>query len=325
MQAVGEPINYYRANFEHLKRDDPFWQASDVSARIGEVQAAVHQISGWQDFFLRETLADYESLRAAGRTPYLTIGPWAHTELSVSLEALREGIYWFDAQLKGDTSNLRVNPVRIYVVGSGEWRRMETWPPPSSATQWFLQPERRLALHTATEVNTPDRYVYDPARPTPALGGAFFSARQGGVRDNRALEARNDVLTFTSSVLDSDLEIMGTPRATLYVQSSLQYTDFFVRLCDVYPDGRSLNVTDGLLRVAPGVGDPQPDGSLRIELPLWPTAANSRADTVCAYKCRVARTHAGAETLAAAKTSVRARTWPARGKRFFTIPCTRRM
>ena len=234
----------------------------------------MHQISGWQDFFLRETLADYESLRAAGRTPYLTIGPWAHTELSVSLEALREGIYWFDAQLKGDTSNLRVNPVRIYVVGSGEWRRMETWPPPSSATQWYLQPERRLALHTATEVNTPDRYVYDPARPTPALGGAFFSARQGGVRDNRSLEARDDVLTFTSPVLDNDLEIMGTPRATLYVQSSVQHTDFFVRLCDVYPDGRSLNVTDGLLRVAPGVGDPQPDGSLRIELALWPTAAN---------------------------------------------------
>ena len=98
-------------------------------------------------------------------------------------------------------------------------------------------------------IDEPDRFRYDPADPTPSVGG--IGMLTGGSRDNRELEARPDVLVFTSDVLDRALEIVGPVRADLHVSSSLDHTDFFVRVCDVYPDGRSMNVCDGLQRFTP--------------------------------------------------------------------------
>ena len=107
-----------------------------------------------------------------------------------------------------------------------------------------------------------DNYSYDPAEPTPNVGGALISA-DAGARDNRALEGRHDVLVYTTEVLDTPLEIIGRPRVVLYVQSSSEYTDFFGRICVVHPDGRSINICDGLQRLEPGSGERQPDGTLR--------------------------------------------------------------
>jgi putative CocE/NonD family hydrolase len=95
-----------------------------------------------------------------------------------------------------------------------------------------------------------------------------------GPLDNRPLEARPDVLTYTTAPLAADLEIIGTPRLELYARSSLAHTDFFARLCDVQPDGRSINICDGLLRVTPGAGGP--GGILRLAWDLWPTAHRFR-------------------------------------------------
>ena len=89
----------------------------------------------------------------------------------------------------------------------------------------------------------PDRYTYDPADPTPSFGGTGLRMPpHSGAVDNRALEARADVLAYTSEPLREPLEVVGPVAAELFVRSSTQHTDFFVRLCDVQPDGRSLNV-----------------------------------------------------------------------------------
>src|SRR5262249_11505029 len=109
------------------------------------------------------------------------------------------------------------------------------------------------------------------------VGGAARSSGNGrGSQDNRALEARPDVLTYTSGPLDRDLEIMGPVEASLFVRSSLASTDFFVRLTDVEPAGKSLNVCDGLVRLAPGDPTPQADGVLQVQIALWPTAYRFR-------------------------------------------------
>jgi putative CocE/NonD family hydrolase len=89
--------------------------------------------------------------------------------------------------------------------------------------------------------------------------------------DNRALEARPDVLVYSSEPLSADLEVMGAVTAELYVRSSLDHTDFFARLCDVDASGRSVNVTDSLVRLRPGWQDAGSGGSL-VRIELWPTA-----------------------------------------------------
>jgi putative CocE/NonD family hydrolase len=116
-----------------------------------------------------------------------------------------------------------------------------------------------------------DRYRYDPADPTPTLGGPVYH-QDGGVKDNRALEARADVLTFTTSPLAEDVDVIGWVRLELFARSSLAHADFFGRLCDVYPDGRSFNVCDGLIRIEPGQGELQTDGSTRSVIQMWATA-----------------------------------------------------
>jgi putative CocE/NonD family hydrolase len=92
----------------------------------------------------------------------------------------------------------------------------------------------------------------------------------GGARDNRVVEARADVLVYTSDPFDEALELIGPVSAELYVGSSLDHTDFFVRVCDVDPDGRSVNVCDGLQRFDPSTIDRDGDGVFRADVRVWP-------------------------------------------------------
>ncbi len=272
--AVGKPVPFYRQWLEHNEPGDEWWKAVDFSGAVSRVTAPVHLLGGWYDIFLPQTIADYERLRQAGRQPYLTIGPWSHTSLPLISAAVRESISWFRAHLLGDHSGLREKPVRVYVMGADVWRDYSEWPPAGHSEQrWHLQPG---GLSTATPAESePDRYRYDPADPTPAVGGASLS-RNTGPKDNRALEARADVLCYSSVPLDHDLEVIGPVRAELYVKSSLEHTDFFVRLCDVAPSGKSINICDGLLRVIPGRPAREADGCLKIGIDLWPTAHRFR-------------------------------------------------
>src|SRR5262249_14915563 len=162
-----------------------------------------------------------------GKQPYLTIGGWTHTAIFGWMPiATRESLAWLRANLLNDRSEVRAKPVRLYVMGANEWREYDSWPPPGYAPQrWHLQGNRGLAT-AAPQDSTPDIYRYDPANPTPGVGGVSLSDNSGA-KDNRALEARADVLTYTSAVLTQDVEMIGAVTAELYVKSSLQYTDFF--------------------------------------------------------------------------------------------------
>src|SRR5260370_21737751 len=97
-----------------------------------------------------------------------------------------------------------------------------------------------------------------------------------GPKDNRSLEARADVLVYTSAVLEQDMEVIGPVTAELYVHSSLEHTDFFARLCVVEASGKSVNLCDGILRLTPGSISPEPDRSLHISIEVWPPAYHFR-------------------------------------------------
>lgn len=270
--AAGQPIRFYQDWLVHNHPEDPWWQAVNFSAATATLAADVILIGGWYDIFLPHTLADYTHLRQHGARPYLTIGPWTHTSFPAFSVMLNESLTWFRTHLLGETGLLRQSPVRIFVMGCNEWREFPDWPPAGYAPQrWHLQAGSALAPQTPQLDAQPDHYRYDPAEPTPAVGGSSLSTNSGP-KDNRIVEARQDILLYTSSVLEQDVEVIGALRAELFVQSSLEHTDFFVRLCDVEPSGKSINISDGLVRLQPGQPTVGADGVWQISVELWATA-----------------------------------------------------
>jgi putative CocE/NonD family hydrolase len=128
-----------------------------------------------------------------------------------------------------------------------------------------------LSVDQPVGQSPPAVYTFDPADPTPNIGGPLLSMGAGSY-DNRPLEERPDVLTYTTQPLKEHLDVIGPIRLALFVTSSLPYSDFFGRVCDVHPDGRSMNICDGLLRLEPDNIMPQADGTLKIELEIISTA-----------------------------------------------------
>lgn len=264
---VGHENKFWREWLTHYQPGDKWWLRGDNSDIVSQVTAPNHIVSGWHDFFLPPAICDYNIMKQAGRKPYLTIGPWTHG--GASSHESRVAIIWLRSHLLNKREDLREAPVRIFVMGARKWREYPEWPPADIELQcWYLQPSKELAI-VPPPVSDPDCYRYNPEDPTPSIGGASTGH---AVEDNRVLEARPDVLTYTSAVLDRDTEFVGPVTAKLFVKSSLQHTDFFVRICDVNSYGRSLNVCDGIQRLFPGRPLPEADGCLKVRVDLWPTA-----------------------------------------------------
>jgi putative CocE/NonD family hydrolase len=149
------------------------------------------------------------------------------------------------------------------------------WPPPVEAQPWYLGAAGKLRTSLSAG-GASDRYRYDPADPTPGIGGPSLNWSNAGPKDQRRREDRADVLTYTSETLTGDLTVIGPLRANLHVRSTLEHTDFFVRLCDVSPQGRSRNLSDGIVRLHPGDVAKAADGSSSIQINMWPTANTFR-------------------------------------------------
>jgi len=275
---TGAAVPFYREWFAETGREDPYWVARDYAADVPEVRAPVQLVGGWSDIFLPWMVEDFVALRRAGREAQLVIGPWAHMDTDLLAESTRAGLAWLRAHLLADRRLLREAPVRVWVGGGArEWREHADWPPPG-ARPWrlHLQPGGGLAEAVAGAPRAGDsaaasRFVYDPSDPTPSLGGPTLLAR-APVLDNAPLEARDDVLIFTTPTLTRDVEAIGPVEAEIHLRSDKPHADVFVRVCDVDPSGRSLNVCDALVRLRPDEPPEAPDGTRRVVFQLWPTA-----------------------------------------------------
>jgi putative CocE/NonD family hydrolase len=271
-RALGTQVPYFREWTQEMSPDSPYWAARDFSSSVGAVRAPVQLVGGWYDIFLPWMVEDYRALRAAGRRPQLIIGPWTHTSAGLLGVSLREGAGWLRAHLLGDGRMVRDAAVRVYVTGERRWQDLPDWPPPGSPPlTMYLHGGGGLAPEPPGAPSEPTRFRYDPAVPTPALGGAML-LEQRPVRDNRPLEARDDVLTFTSAALERPVRAIGPVHADVFFRSSRPDTDVFVRVCDVGPTGVSLNVCDALIRLAPGAPPRDDDGVAAVRFELWPTA-----------------------------------------------------
>lgn len=255
---------------------DDYWRAIAPSEHYERIDVPALNFGGWYDLFLGGTLANYTAMKS--RAPQkLVIGPWAHgynggvypdrnfgmMAHDAVADVTAEQIRWFDRWLKNEDNGAeRDKPVKLFVMGPDVWREEDDWPLPDTDWQhWHLHSTGRAGPNANDGTLSPeppaaepaDTFLYDPRHPVPTIGGAtflpgLFVAANAGPRDQRDVEARADVLCYTSAVLTEDLEVTGPVRLVLYVRSSARDTDFTGKLVDVYPDGRALLLTDGILR-----------------------------------------------------------------------------
>ena len=186
--AVGHPVPFYRDWLAHPLADQDYLAADGPAARSAGL-AGGRPPGRWlgRNVFPDGLLQDYRVLGRRARNPYLTIGPWSHLDPERSLEALRQGLIWFDVHLKGDRQNLRPEPVQFYLLGADTWRTCAAWPPEAAQQPWYLHPEHGLSTELPTSPAAVSRYVYDPSHPTPAVGGPLLSVHSGP-QDNRQLK-----------------------------------------------------------------------------------------------------------------------------------------
>jgi predicted acyl esterase len=223
---------------------------------------ALH-VGGWHDLFLGATL---DAFAAGGEDARLVVGPWAHGVTGSRVGAVDYGpdapqrlhdlqLAFFRAVLDGRLG--AVPRVRVFVMGADSWREEAAWPPRRMRSErLFLGDGGTLGLAPGDGA---DVFAHDPGDPVPTLGGAIVCDPALGVpgpADRSVLDARPDVLSYTSAPLRRDVELMGPVRADLHATTTAAETDWCVALSDVGPDGRALSIADGVLRTyddRPGV------------------------------------------------------------------------
>jgi putative CocE/NonD family hydrolase len=307
-----DPFQWVR-DYVSRQEDEPYWRQWDVAPHWANFDRPSYHVASWFDIFLGGTLRNFRGMPRRGHK--LIIGPWIHGAFmaqapqgritgEMDCGEIAQWDYtgtmsrWFDCWLKGANDGIRDEPAaRYFVMGSNEWKQADDWPPPGIEY-------RRLFLHAGpaglswepAEGDHHASFLHDPDDPVPSCGGnTLFNLSplessgaeawedlnaQAGSRDQRPIEPR--CLTFTSATLDHDLEITGPVEAVIYLSSTAVDTDIVVRLCDVYPDGRSMLLCDGIQR-ARYRESPfrsallEPGRIYEIRVDLWATGNRFRA------------------------------------------------
>jgi putative CocE/NonD family hydrolase len=277
--AVMERYRAYTHYVDWIDRphDDPAWRriSPNSSATVlAEAGPPMLFVGGWYDTHLRGTLDAYRAIAGGRRVAArLIVGPWAHSPWTRRVGALDFGpraigeidqlqVRWFDRWLKDvDNGVDREPPVRLFDLGRNDWHDLPAWP--THTISFSLASRGRAALDERAGTLGPaadappgiDVVVHDPWRPAPTIGGPFGTPP--GPLDRAAVDARPDVLTFTTAPLDTPLALAGNVVAALHVTADVPDFDLACVLARVRPDGRSYELASGYRRVAaPPAGEP---------------------------------------------------------------------
>ncbi|MBM3800811.1 MAG: CocE/NonD family hydrolase [Acidimicrobiia bacterium] len=274
-KLAGRNSAFYTEWIRHPDYDD-YWKAISVEEHYAKLSLPAHTFGGWFDILTQGTINGYVGMAQRGKTvearqgSQMVIGPWGHgpsqkfgdldfgPQAMVDVRALE--LRWFDYWLKGIENGLRdTPPVTLFVMGANRWRYENEYP--IARTNY-----REMYLHSAGKANSvrgdgrlswsaplespPDVFLYDPRSPVPSLGGSNCCGTPTivGPVDQRSIESREDVLVYTSDVLGEPVEVTGPVKLVLHAASDAPDTDFVAKLVDVYPDGRAINVAEGILR-----------------------------------------------------------------------------
>ena len=253
---------------------EPRYDVVNLATRYDSVNVPIVHVAGWHDIFLQGQInafcgiQEYGGPQAAGNQK-LVIGPWVHDitastcgELtfpnSSALDFFDLMFDWFDHWLKGVQNDVPQLPaIQYYLMGDADqpeniipgntWESREDWPPPATLTPFYFRQDGCLSTHPPDASEPPDAFDFDPDDPVPTVGGRNLFL-QAGSADQRPVESRPDVLVYTTDPLSDPLTVVGRVTVTLWASSDAKDTDFTAKLCDVYPDGRSMLVADGIVQ-----------------------------------------------------------------------------
>lgn len=302
-EASGREMPLWRELFHHCQLDD-WWRATCYQDRFREIDLPVLHISGWYDDEQIGTPLNFSGMthqapsESARKSQRLIMGPWGHNvntstrmgDLDFGQAALMDlrsrELRFFDRWLKGQRNGVdEEHPISIFIMGKNRWREEAEWPLARTVyTSVYLHSrgnansrfgDGTLSL-AEPEAEKGDSYVYNPWRPVPFLTEPT-SLQIGGPDDYSAIHRRDDVLVYTGEPLTQELEVTGPVKACLYASTSAPDTDFMVQLHDVWPDGYTQRLCDGMIRVrfSKGMDAPElvePDSIRCYEINCWNTA-----------------------------------------------------
>ena len=310
---------YFAEWMAHPTRDE-FWTSCSIEERHDRVAVPALNIGGWYDIFLDGTLRNFTGVREKGATESartggrLLLGPWTHTTpplavsgavdfggragqslMPLSQDVDGETLRFFDYWLKDiDEGYSSEAPVQVFVMGEDVWRGEQEWPLARAVENTFY-------LGSGGNANSidgdgalwpeppggerPDVYLYDPFHPVPTAGGQLCchpATFPPGAFDQRGVEARGDVLVYKTPPLEQDTEVTGPVRLRLWAETTAPDTDFTAKLVDIYPDGYTRNLTDGIIRARYRQGTDMarpitPGEPLEYTIDLWATSNLFRA------------------------------------------------
>jgi len=270
-------ISYY---YDWIKHDvyDDYWIQWSIRSRYERINVPGLHITGWYDIFLEGTLENFCELDKRSQSNIdsnkhkLVIGPWYHmpwqqkvgnmdcgNEARNCVDALQ--ILWLNNILRKNKNQIETEPrISYFVMGMDRWRHTDSWPPVGvQPVIYYLRSGGRAnslngdgKLDQKGSGNDPsDIYTYDPRNPAMSLGGrsgCINGVTPMGVYDQTPQEFKNGMLVYTSEILTGDLLVIGNVEVVLFAATSAEDTDFVARLTDVFPDGRSQNIVDGIIR-----------------------------------------------------------------------------
>lgn len=286
---------------------DGYWKAWSIEEHFSDIKVPMLTVAAWYDIFLGGSLRNYIGMKAHGGSDaarrgqrlLVTIGGHAGSgrkigdvDFGPSADFSENDVIlsWYDHLFKNATNEFAsAQPVRIFVMGANQWRNEDAWPLGRVRQERYFLHSRGKAnsgtgdgtLSSASpRTESPDHYLYDPTNPAPTAGGPLCCDSQHlqpGPRDQRPVEARMDVLVYSTPVLSQDLEVTGPVTVELFASSSASDTDFTAKLVDVWPNGFAQNLTEGIIRAR--YRDSQekstllnPGQTYKLALDLWATS-----------------------------------------------------
>ena len=256
---------------------DPSEIREEAIEQYKKIRVPALHFGGWYDTFTRGSIAIWNGIQTHSENPnvrdkqWLVMGPWDHDSMSVHIAGITpkttigkrdfgtnaintygETITaFFDYFLKGENNGfIDTKRIRYFNIGVDDWREAEEWPPASSEIQSFYLSSNKKLSRNAPNQNSVSGYTYDPNNPIAITEGTNIWSRSSQIRERSVLLERDDVLVFETEALDKDLEITGDITLQLFASSSAIDTDFTAAIVDVYPDGYSLLVQEGILRAS---------------------------------------------------------------------------